>query len=415
MNTLAVNGGSKAIPEKLPSFRDASGRTLGEEEIAAVVDVVRSGRLSFLTGPKTAEFERAFAKLYQAEQAVAVANGTAALHTAVLYLNPEPGDEIILSPLTDMGTAIPIMAQLAIPVFADVDPVTQNLDPASIERNITPRTRAIIVTHLYGHPADMDAIMAIAHKHKLFVIEDCAQAHLAYYKGRLCGTIGNLGCFSFQQSKHMTTGDGGMVIASEEERFGRVLRQCSDKAWPREKGGRDHLFLAPNYHMTELQAAVGVEQLKKLESFVSHRIAAADQLTSLLDRNLATPVLPMPNTVGVYFYYPFRLKPSDFTVGVPEIMKAFTAEGIDGFIGYPGPIPLYKYASIKDHKTFGTSGLPFTLAGARHDDFSSNLCPQAEAACRETICMWWTDRFERHHIEGIAAAIHKVLKAYRKS
>ncbi|MFN7597916.1 MAG: DegT/DnrJ/EryC1/StrS family aminotransferase, partial [Cereibacter sp.] len=190
MSTLAIHGGPKAIQGVLPSFRDASGRSFGEEEIAALTEVIRSGRLSFLTGPKTAEFERAFAQKYGVRNAVAVANGTAALHTAVTYLNPEPGDEIILSPITDIGTAIPIVAQLSIPVFADVDPATQNLDPASIERNITVRTRAIIVTHIYGNPADMDAIMAIARQHNLFVIEDCAQAHLAYYKGRLCGTIG---------------------------------------------------------------------------------------------------------------------------------------------------------------------------------------------------------------------------------
>lgn len=222
----------------LAEFRDASGRTFGQEELDALTEVIKSGRLSFLTGPKTSEFERAFAEKYGVKHAVAVANGTAALHTAVIYLNPEPGDEIILSPVTDVGTVIPVIAQLAIPVFADVDPVTQNIDPVSIERNITPRTRAILVTHVYGHPADMDAIMAIARKHNLVVIEDCAQAHLAYYKDKLCGTFGDIACFSFQQSKHMTTGDGGMVISNENERFGRGLRHCSDKGWPRERGTR---------------------------------------------------------------------------------------------------------------------------------------------------------------------------------
>ncbi|NEI59368.1 aminotransferase class V-fold PLP-dependent enzyme [Rhizobium leguminosarum] len=415
MQDLAINGGPRAIESTLPSFRDASGRTFGQEELDALTEVIKSGRLSFLTGPKTSEFERAFAEKYGVKHAVAVANGTAALHTAVIYLNPEPGDEIILSPVTDVGTVIPVIAQLAIPVFADVDPVTQNIDPVSIERNITPRTRAILVTHVYGHPADMDAIMAIARKHNLVVIEDCAQAHLAYYKDKLCGTFGDIACFSFQQSKHMTTGDGGMVISNENERFGRGLRHCSDKGWPRERGGRDHLFLAPNYHMTELQAAVGLEQLKKLEQFVDARVASADRLTELLAGVDVQPVLPLEGTVGVYFFYSFRLDPSKLSVPVTQVMTALTAEGIDGFIGYPGQIPLYKYPVVRDHKTFGSSGWPFTLEAARKIDYSSVLCPEAERACQETICMWWTDRLEERHLQQIAAAIHKVISTYSKS
>ena len=211
------------------SFRDHSGRSLGEEEIAELTEVIRSGALSFLTGKKTAAFERGFADLLGVREAVAVANGTAALHTALIYLNPEPGDEVILSPVTDIGSAIPIMAQLAVPVFADVDPATQNITAATIEACLSPRTRAIVVTHVFGAPADMDPILELAARRNLFVIEDCAQAHLATYKGRVCGTMGNLGCFSFQQSKHMTTGDGGMVVSNEDMRFGRALRQCGDK------------------------------------------------------------------------------------------------------------------------------------------------------------------------------------------
>lgn len=415
MTDLAINGGPRAIEGTLPSFRDSSGRTFSQEEKDHLLDVLESGRLSFLTGPKCGEFERRWAELYGVETAVAVSSGTAALHVAVSYLNPEPGDEIILSPITDIGSVIPVLAQLAIPVFADVDPVTQNIDPDSIERNITDRTRAILVTHVYGNPADMDAIMELAKKHGLFVIEDCAQAHLAWYKGRVCGTIGDVGCFSFQQSKHMTTGDGGMVISNSSGHNGRTLRLCSDKGWPRERGGRDHLFLAPNYHMTELQAAVGLGQLSQLQQFVDARIAAADRLTGLLADTPVTPVLPLADTVGVYFFYSFRVDPARLSVPVAEYMKALVAEGIDGFIGYPGQVPLYRYPVIRDHQTFGTSGWPFTLAGARQDDFSSALCPIAESACRETICMWWTDRFEESHVEQIAAAVHKVTMALARA
>jgi perosamine synthetase len=414
MLELAINGGKAAIDGVLPSIRNKSGRSLGAEELAQLQEVIDSGSLSFLHGKKTGEFEAAFAAMYGVKTAVSVSSGTAALHTAVIYLNPEPGDEIILSPITDIGTAIPIIAQLAVPVFADVDPLTQNIDPASIERNITPRTRAVIVTHLYGNPADMDAIMAIAVKHDLFVIEDCAQALLAYYKGRLCGTIGNLGCFSFQQSKHMTTGDGGMVLANEDERFGRRVRLCADKGWPRDKGGRDHLFLAPNYHMTELQAAVGVAQLRKLEFMVEARKRAAAGLTDRLQGVKVTPIKVLPETVGTFFFYSFRLPVERLTAPVPIVMKALAAEGIDGFVGYPGPVALYKYPVFRERKTFGTSGWPFTLpnSSSRNWNYDDELCPVAEKACRETICMWWSEGLEQRHTDQIGDAVAKVVGAY---
>lgn len=413
MNHLAINGGPKAIPEPLPSFRDHSGRSLGDEEIAELVETIRSGALSFLTGKKTAAFERGFADLLGVREAVAVANGTAALHAALIYLNPEPGDEVILSPVTDIGTAIPVMAQLAVPVFADVDPRTQNMTAATIEACLSPRTRAIIVTHVFGAPADMDPILELAARHGLFVIEDCAQAHLATYKGRICGTMGNLGCFSFQQSKHMTTGDGGMVVSNEDMRFGRALRLCGDKGWPRAKGGRDHLFLAPNYHMTELQAAVGLAQLRKLPGMVQARIDAADHVTSRLAGVDVEPVPVLPDSRGVFFYYSFRLAPSRLRAPVKDVMRALAAEGIDGFVGYPGPIPLYRYPVIRDRLTFGTSGWPFTLPGVtRNWDHSDPLCPQAEKACAETICMWWSEALTESHAAQIADAIRKVLSAY---
>ena len=413
MKHLAINGGPRAIPEPLPSFRDHSGRSLGDEEIAELVDTIRSGALSFLTGKKTAAFERGFADLLGMRDAVAVANGTAALHVALIYLNPEPGDEVILSPVTDIGTAFPILAQLAVPVFADVDPRTQNITAETIEACLSPRTRAIVVTHVFGAPADMDPILELAARRGLFVIEDCAQAHLATYKGRTCGTMGNLGCFSFQQSKHMTTGDGGMVVSNEDMRFGRALRLCGDKGWPRAKGGRDHLFLAPNYHMTELQAAVGLAQLRKLPGMVQARIDAAGHVTARLAGVDVEPVPILPDSRGVFFYYAFRLAPARLRAPVTEVMRALAAEGIDGFIGYPGPIPLYRYPVIRERLTFGSSGWPFTLPGVtRNWNHSDPLCPEAEKACAETICMWWSEALGELHAERIAGAIRKVVSAY---
>lgn len=262
---LAIDGGSPAVDpsQPLPTIANSSGRSLGEEELTRLSGVIESGSLGYITGKETKALQCAFGELYGTQHNVAVNSGTSSLHTALVYLNPEPGDEIICSPVTDMGQIIAILMQLCVPVFVDIDPLTQNIDPTKIREHISPRTRAIIATHIYGSPADMDPIMDIADEHDLFVVEDCAQALLSHYKGRLVGTIGHMGCFSFQQSKHMTTGDGGMVIANEDKRQGRQLALCHDKGWPRDGiakpvdqgevvvfGSRDHLFLAPNFHMT---------------------------------------------------------------------------------------------------------------------------------------------------------------------
>jgi perosamine synthetase len=250
----------------LPTIANNSGRSVGVEEAAACAAVLESGNLAYITGSQVKDFQRAFGEVYGTTSNVAVNSGTSALHTALVYLNPEPGDEILVSPITDMGDIIAILMQLCVPVFVDVDPHTQNMDPTKIEAALSERTKAIIVTHIYGSPADMDPIMEISSRHDdLFVIEDCAQTLLASYKGRLCGTIGHVGCFSFQQSKHLTTGDGGMVISNEDRRFGRALAMCHDKGWPRDGitkpvqegevvvfGSRDHLFLAPSMHPCSL-------------------------------------------------------------------------------------------------------------------------------------------------------------------
>ena len=233
---LALHGGTPVVNPKdpLPTIANHTGRSIGDSEKLAIMDVLDRGNLAYITGSKVKEFQQAFGEIYGTTNNVAVSSGTSALHTALVYLNPEPGDEILVSPITDMGDIIAILMQMCVPVFVDVDAETQNLDPAKIEAAITARTKAVIATHIYGASADMDPIMEVAQQHSLFVIEDCAQAVLSTYKGRLCGTIGHMGCFSFQQSKHITTGDGGMVISNSDEQFGRKLNQCHDKGWPRD-------------------------------------------------------------------------------------------------------------------------------------------------------------------------------------
>jgi len=180
-------------------------------ELKKLREALLSQNLCCIDGQMVRDLERRFAFAYGVPYGVASTSGTAAIHVALGALDLNPGDEVITAPITDMGTIIPIISQGAIPVFADIDR-TYNMDPASVEQRITPRTKAIIAVHLFGNPCDMDAMVAVASRHKLPLIEDCSQAHWTHYKGRLVGTIGDIGCFSLQQSKHMTTGDGGMTI-----------------------------------------------------------------------------------------------------------------------------------------------------------------------------------------------------------
>src|SRR5438105_12190019 len=244
----------------LPSDQDSSGRDLGAEELELLEQVIRSGTLTSTNGAFTRTLEERFAATLGVKRAYACASGTAAVHVAVAALDPNPGDEIVTTSITDMGALTPILYQGAIPVFADVDVKTCNVTAASIEARLSERTRAIVVTHLFGNPCDMPAIEELAAARGIPLIEDCAQAYLARSRGRLVGTIGAVGCFSLQQGKHITTGEGGLVI-TDDDALARRMRLYVNKAWPYGEASPDHEFLALNYRMTELQGAVARAQL----------------------------------------------------------------------------------------------------------------------------------------------------------
>ncbi|HKQ98378.1 MAG TPA: aminotransferase class V-fold PLP-dependent enzyme, partial [Candidatus Polarisedimenticolia bacterium] len=214
----------------LPSDADISGRSFGAEEMEQLRRVIASGTLNCTKGTAVREFEARFAKSLGMPFCRTTTSGTAAIHAAVAAVDPEPGDEIIGTPITDMGAITPILYQTAIPVFADVDPLTYNLTAETIAKKITRRTKAVMVTHLFGNPCDMDPIVALCREKKLLLLEDCAQAFGATYKGKPVGTIGDIGCFSLQQTKHMTAGEGGMVVARDEA-LSRRMRLFIDKAW----------------------------------------------------------------------------------------------------------------------------------------------------------------------------------------
>jgi len=285
---------------------------IGEEEIAEVEACLRSGWLG--TGPRVAQLEKDFAayRRVQASQVAAVNSCTAALHVSMVAASLEPGAEVITTPLTFCATVNAILHAGLSPVMADVDPRTQNIDPAAIEAAITPRTRAIVPVHFAGRPCDMDAIMAIAEKHSLVVIEDCAHAIETEYHGRPAGTFGDFGCFSFYVTKNVTTGEGGMILGRDEDRIARArilaLHGMSKDAWHRfGDAGYKHYQVVEcgfKYNMMDLQAAIGLHQLAKVDTHWQRRRAIwAFYQQALADLPLELPAEPETDTRHGFHLY----------------------------------------------------------------------------------------------------------------
>ena len=285
---------------------------IGEEEIAEVEACLRSGWLG--TGPRVAQLEKDFAayRRVQASQVAAVNSCTAALHVSMVAASLEPGAEVITTPLTFCATVNAILHAGLSPVMADVDPRTQNIDPAAIEAAITPRTRAIVPVHFAGRPCDMDAIMAIAEKHSLVVIEDCAHAIETEYHGRPAGTFGDFGCFSFYVTKNVTTGEGGMILGRDEDRIARArilaLHGMSKDAWHRfGDAGYKHYQVVEcgfKYNMMDLQAAIGLHQLAKVDTHWQRRRAIwAFYQQALADLPLELPAEPETDTHHGFHLY----------------------------------------------------------------------------------------------------------------
>jgi perosamine synthetase len=426
-DALAVDGGSPIRRTPFPNVNVPEGRTLGDEEIAALERVIRSGQLNCTVGGETKAFEAEFAAYYGVPHAVTSSSGTAALHLAVAAVDPEPGDEIVTTGLSDAGTVLPILAQNAVPVFADVDPSTGNLDPASVRERITSRTRAIIVVHLFGQPAPVAELRALADEHGIVLIEDCAQAYLTRCPpdGALAGTVGQLGCFSLQQSKHITAGDGGLTISSDPA-LARRARLFADKAWPRDTDERTHLFLGLNYRMTELQAAVARAQLPKLAGVVRDRRNTARHLT----RTVAglRGLVPPPDDAGsngaegadtaggacmTYWQYPVIVDPALAGGGNHDYGKALAAEGIPASGGYLTR-PLYRTPMLTERRTYGRSGYPLSVPPAdRVPNYDRGLCPVAESLIEERLLVIaWNERYTRADADDIAEAIGKVHRAF---
>ena len=363
--------------------------TIGDEEKNAVAEVLDSGVLSdflgtwspqFYGGPRVQKLEREWETYFGVRHAVTVNSATSGLYAAVGAAGVGPGDEVIVSPITMTASASAALVYGAIPVFADIDPDTFCISAATIERCITPYTRAIVVVDILGHPADMDPIMTLARRHSITVIEDAAQAPGARYNGRMAGTLADIGVFSLNYHKTIHTGEGGVAVTNDDALAERLqLIRNHGEMVVRGKGVKDLVnMVGYNYRMTEIEAAIGSEQLKKLDSLLAPRIEAAEYLNEHLSKipGIITPVVRGDVRHG-YYLYGVRYDEKKTSAPRDRFVDALNAEGIPVIKGYTEPLyfaPLYQ-----QRIAFGSHGFPFSYEGYKGKvSYDRGICPVAE-------------------------------------
>ncbi len=417
MSRLALFGGPPVRATPIPCYT-----TIGEAEKRAAQRVLESGVLSnfygshcpeFYGGPEVQAFEREWAAYMQVPYAVTMNSATSGLFAAVGALEIGPGDEVIVSPYTMSATAAGILVYHAIPVFADIDPEIFCLNPESVERAITPRTKAIIVTHLFGHPADLEGLLRVARRHGLRVIEDAAQSPGALHHGRSTGTIGDIGVFSLNCHKIIQTGEGGVCVTNDAE-LAKRLQLIRNHAEAVVSQGMPVTSLVNmvgwNYRMTEIEAAIGREQLKRLRELTDRRQHLAAHLSKRLSAlpGVQPPTVRDGCTHG-YYVYALLLDPEAVGISRDLFARALRAEGIPVMAGYMRPLYLQEVYQRKI--LFGKSGCPFTCS--HYDgtvDYREGLCPVTEQVEQRLLgfeCV--RDPLTVRDMETIADAFEKVL------
>lgn len=374
------------------------------------MDVLRAGKWSRGNGRNVNSFEDAYARLMGAKHCLAAANGTSALLTSLAALEIGPGDEVIVPPYTFVATINVILARHAMPVFVDTDPETFQIDARKIEAAITPRTVALMPVHLGGNAADVDAVMAIARKHNLSVIEDACQSHLAEWRGRRVGTFGTTGCFSFQASKNLNSGEGGAILTNDPA----LLEKCfafHNNSRSRVTAGTTNFSYAAaglNLRLTEFQGALLLAQMTRLEAQAKLRDQNAQHLTELLRE--IPGILPARSydgcTRNAYHLYMFRYRKEQFAdLPRADFLKALRAEGIPASGGYA---PLNKEPFLKN--TFQSRGYQTVYGKERIARWEErNHCPANDQLCEEAV--WFTQNMllgAREEMEQIAEAIGKI-------
>jgi len=381
---LAILGGEKAINREFSQYN-----SLGEEEKEAAIGVLETGVLSkflggwhedFYGGPKVREFERDCEAYFDVKHAVTVNSLTSGLIAAVGAVGIEPGDEVIVSPWTMCASATAILHWNAIPVFADIEEETFNLDLKSVEANITPYTKAIIAIDIFGHSADITVLMAIADKYGLKVISDSAQSPGALYQGKYAGTLADIGGFSLNYHKHIHTGEGGVLVTNDDayaERM-RLIRNHAEAVV--EKKGETNLanMVGYNFRLGEIECAIGIEQLKKLDKLVARRQYIAARLTSGLQGlvGLRTPVTKLDCT-HVYYVYPMVLDVDILGISRARIYEALVAEGLQGLVA--GYVNVHRLPMYQQKIAYGSKGFPWNSEFCHRDvDYQKGICPVAE-------------------------------------
>lgn len=422
MSTLALCGGPKV--RTTPYVTHA---VIGEEERRRVAEVLDSGMLSgfigragasFLGGNQVREFEQLVKEYFRCAHVVASNSATSNLHMAVAACGIGPGDEVIVTPYTMSATATAIVMQNAVPVFVDIDAMTGALDPHKIAAAITPRTKAILVVHLFGYPADMDPIMAIARARNLYVIEDCAQAPGAHYKGQLVGTIGDIGIFSLNQHKTITSGEGGFAITNDAQlAFKMQLIRNHGEVVINDMPHEDIInVVGYNYRMTELEAAVSIGQFRRLDERNAHRQALAVYLADRL-KSIPEIILPQPEPERshVYFVFPMRWREEVAGFSRDLFVKALVAEGIPAGAGYVRPI--YWEPMYQQRVAHGKSGCPFACPLYQgKTDYARGLCPVVERLHLKELFLTAICRHPhtKADIDDMVEAVQKILENRRE-
>lgn len=416
--SLAINGGT---PVRTKGWKD--NFTFGDEEKKAVVAAIDSGYLSmfegswtpdppfrFDGGPIVRHLEKVWSDYYGIEHSVTVNSATSGLFAALGALGIGYGDEVIVSPSTMSACAIGPLVYGALPIFADIERQSGALDPVSIEQKITPRTKAIMVVHQFGIPADMDPIMALARKHGIKVIEDCAQAHAAKYKGRYVGTIGDIGVFSLNVNKSIQCGEGGVCTTHDPDlafRLKLIRNHAENVVGPAGLADITNM-LGYNYRLTELQAAVAVEQFKKLNWINETRLEYVKRLNNALrDVPFLEVIDGREGCDNTFYTWPLIYKPEVGGVPVADVHKALNAEGMYFLRGYT---PLYRQPVYRT-KTMFKHGYPFK-APENADivtNYEDGACPVSEAM-RECLLVKEYIRFPTTHadLDDIIAAFAKL-------
>lgn len=423
MAKLAINGGTPVRTKLFPAYN-----TIGDEEKRAVMKVLDSGNLSqflgawhkdFYGGPTVQEFENNWAQVFGSKYAISVNSNTSGLFTAIGALGISAGDEVIVSPYTMSASALAPIIYGAVPVFADVDYDNFGLNPESVERCITPRTKAILVVHIFGNPAKMDEIIAIAKKHNLYVIEDCAQAPMAKYKDKYVGTIGDIGVFSLNYHKHIHTGEGGVIITNNDrlaERSYLIRNHGENIVGP--KGIEDTFnTFGYNFRMTEMEAAVGIEQLKKLPRLIDERLVNASYISSELSKikGIIPPVIES-GSKHVYYTQAFKFKNDEIGIDRNTFINAIKAEIPSAVLredtpligeGYVKPLylqPLYQKRAT--HCSFNCEKYKGTV------DYNKGICPTAELLHFEELFSheYMRPGMTKEDMDDVITAFYKVAE-----